>query len=147
MQKLTLKFQQFKKQINSQIVSIYRECKEIVGAAERGDSDIPDETHSTNCEEKENKLKREQQFKQKTRGRPRMTSSEKERRRLARERGEAIQIKGYIGKDYEQVFDDSGKAIGKKDADGNFIPYKARGRPTVKEVKARNLQEKKTSQA
>ena len=63
-----------------------------------------------------------------------------------RERGEAIQIKGYIGKDYEQVFDDSGKAIGKKDADGNFIPYKARGRPTVKEVKARNLQEKKTNQ-
>jgi hypothetical protein len=40
------------------------------------------------------------------------------------------------------VFDDHGKAIGKKDSEGNFIPYKARGRPTVRD-KARNLTEKK----
>jgi hypothetical protein len=30
-----------------------------------------------------------------------MTSSQKEQRRLARERGEAVQIKGYVGKDYD----------------------------------------------
>ena len=44
MQKLTLKFQNFKKHINAQIVQIYRECKEICAAAERGDEDISDST-------------------------------------------------------------------------------------------------------
>jgi hypothetical protein len=53
-------------------------------------------------------------------------------KRLAKDRGETIQIKGYAGKDYEQVFDPQGKAIGKKDAGGNFIPYKPRGRPIFK---------------
>lgn len=46
-----------------------------------------------------------------------------------RMRGEPVKINGYVGKDYELVYDDTGKAIGKKDKDGNFIPYKARGRP------------------
>ena len=43
-------------------------------------------------------------------------------------------MKGQCGKEYELVFDTSGKAIGKKDAEGNFFPYKARGRPVVKGV-------------
>ena len=46
-----------------------------------------------------------------------------------------------MGKEYEMVFDDQGKAIGKKDASGNFIPYKARGRPVV--GGSRNMNEKK----
>jgi hypothetical protein len=49
-----------------------------------------------------------------------------------------------MGKEFEQVFDDQGKAIGKKDGDGNFIPYKARGRPVVKGG-PRNVTEKKVT--
>ena len=82
--------------------------------------------------------------KNKPRGRPKMTSSQKEKRRIAKERGEAITIRGYMGKEFEQVFDDQGKAIGKKDADGNFIPYKARGRPVVKGG-PRNVTERKVT--
>ncbi len=35
-----------------------------------------------------------------------MTSSQKEEKKRARERGETIKIQGYLGKEYEQVFDD-----------------------------------------
>ena len=49
-----------------------------------------------------------------------------------------------MGKEFEQVYDDKGKAIGKKDADGNFIPYKARGRPVVKGG-PRNVTERKVT--
>lgn len=87
--------------------------------------------------------------KNKPRGRPKMTLSQKEHRRLAKERGEAITIRGYMGKEFEQVFDDQGKAIGKKDADGNFIPYKARGRPVMVMGKGidrpRNVTERKVT--
>lgn len=149
MMKLTTKFQNFKKQINAQIVSVYRECKEICQAAERGESDVSDDTLATTVdkaktetnyqlqalsagklEKSENQLHEQRNLKQ--RGRPRLTSDQKELKRLAKDRGETIQIKGYAGKDYEQVFDPQGKAIGKKDAGGNFIPYKPRGRPIFK---------------
>ncbi len=42
MQKLTLRFQNFKKSVNHYIVQVYRECKEICSAAERGDQDCLD---------------------------------------------------------------------------------------------------------
>ena len=113
-------------------MTVYRQCKELVAAAEQDLSDLSESSQGsqehasprrhakdeTTCDTtpRQNQLKREQQpDKMRRRGRPKMTSSQKEQRRLARERGEAIQIKGYIGKDYEQVFDESGKAIGKKD--------------------------------
>lgn len=64
----------------------------------------------------------------KKRGRPKMTNSQKEQKKLARERGDPVKVQGYVGKDYEVVYQ-NGKAIGKKDADGIFLPYKARGRP------------------
>ena len=37
-------------------------------------------------------------------------------------------MKGFNGKEFERVFDSAGRAIGKKDSDGNFIAYKDRGR-------------------
>jgi len=37
---LTSRFQFYKKQINQSIVAMYRECKEICKAAEKGDEDI-----------------------------------------------------------------------------------------------------------
>ena len=46
MSKLTAKFQQFKKQMNSQIVSVYRQCKEICMAAERGESELDEDSNS-----------------------------------------------------------------------------------------------------
>ena len=57
-------------------------------------------------------------------------------------RGEAVQIKGLAGKEFDQVFDEKGKAIGKKDESGNFIPYKVRGRPAF-ETSPRNILQKK----
>ena len=60
-----------------------------------------------------------------------MTSSQKEDRKQRRERGEAVQ--------QDQIFDEKGKAIGRTDSDGNFLPYKARGRPLLKDAKAKNL--------
>lgn len=137
---------------------MYRECKEICYAAERGDSDISDDTRANTNDKlkvdiypditlahtkltvsdksheqsEQNKIDGRQQ---KSRGRPRLTSFEKEQKRLAKERGEAVILKGQFGKEYELVFDTSGKAIGKKDAEGNFFPYKARGRPVIKGLK------------
>lgn len=151
-----MRFKSFKRQINASIVQLYRQCKEMIKAAERDSSDIDleaikDEQGTTattdkgsDCSQdnlrKENKRKRDLPAPQqpntatgeKKRGRPKMTASQKDAKKQARLRGEAIKINGYIGKDYEQVFDESGKAIGKKDGEGNFIPYKARGRPKEK---------------
>lgn len=109
---------------------MYRECKEICKAAEKGEEDInldhliadfkdetatntaevkgsPDQDTSRADSKRENMRKRDVPLNNfKTRGRPKMTSSQKEEKKRARERGEAIQIRGYMGKEYEQVFDD-----------------------------------------
>lgn len=109
--------------MNSQIVSVYRQCKEICMAAEHGESDLDDDSGSysgkeetytksyNNCktasstvvkDEVKSEYKTEDsRTKNKPRGRPRMTSSQKEKRRLAKERGEAITIRGYMGKEFE----------------------------------------------
>jgi len=44
-----------------------------------------------------------------------------------------------------EVVYESGKAIGKKDAEGKFIPYKRRGRPTPTSGNAKNLGGSKAS--
>jgi hypothetical protein len=48
MSKLTAKFQNFKKNLNAQIVTVYRECKEICMAAERGDSEVGEDSATEN---------------------------------------------------------------------------------------------------
>ena len=40
MQLMTQKFQEFKKTLNEQILTVYRDCKDICHAIERGDSDL-----------------------------------------------------------------------------------------------------------
>ena len=77
-----------------------------------------------NCP-KQNRLQREQPTTAKLRrpGRPKLTASQKEKRKQMKARGELPLPK------LEIVYNSEGKAIGKKDPDGKFIPYKARGRP------------------
>jgi hypothetical protein len=72
-----------------------------------------------------------------------MTSSEKERKRNEKKLGiEKITPKNKM----EIVYDkETGKAIGKKDAQGNVILYKKRGRaPLADKSAAKNLSKKQT---
>ena len=57
---------------------------------------------------------------------------------------EPVKVKDIKGVECEVVYED-GKAVGKKQPDGKFIPYKARGRKPIVQPTAKNLGGSKAS--